>query len=147
MPPGDAGGAMRVINIPEAGGFFSAGYARKWLAIVPQRPRVRFLEYSRAWCVEAIRQELVQLARRRNCRLWYSGDAATGVPDEVPRGVRLAWLMAGHDDLPPRADLAFRVRRLRGRPSRRVGLPLSCPVENGVTGHRPDGAGCGPCGR
>jgi len=55
-------------------------------------------------------------------------------------------------DLPPRADLVFRVRRLRGAVAKRVGCrsgppALVCPVENGATGHRTDCGRCGLCWR
>jgi hypothetical protein len=46
------------------------------------------------------------------------------------------------DDLPPRADLVFRVRRLRKTVAKRVALAVVCPVENGATGRRTD---CGRC--
>jgi hypothetical protein len=46
------------------------------------------------------------------------------------------------EDVPPRADLVFRVHRLRRTVAKRVGLVLVCPVENGATGHRTD---CGRC--
>ena len=46
------------------------------------------------------------------------------------------------DDIPTRADLVFRVQRLRKTVAKRVNLALVCPVENGATGHRTD---CGRC--
>jgi hypothetical protein len=136
---------VKVVRVHTAGDFYSPGYARKWLAVMRALPRVRFYLYTRSWRVAAVRPVLERMARRRNVRLWYSCDRETGVPDEVPRGVRLAWMMTGEGDLPPRADLVFRTRRLRGKPARRIGLTLVCPVENGVTGHRTDCEKCGHC--
>jgi hypothetical protein len=66
----------------------------------------------------------------------------TGVPAAHPRRVKLSWMQTGEDDLPPRADLVFRVNRLRRTVVKRIGLALVCPVENGATGHRTD---CGRC--
>ena len=60
--------------------------------------------------------------------------------------------MTGPDDLPPRADLVFRVRTLRRVVRKRVpwggadGQTLVCPVENGVTGHRTDSPGADSAG-
>jgi hypothetical protein len=51
-------------------------------------------------------------------------------------------MQTAEDDLPPRADLVFRVHRLRKAVAKRVALALVCPVENGATGHRTD---CGRC--
>ncbi len=140
---------IKIVRFATAGDFYSPGYARKWLKIMRQLPRVRFFGYSRAWRVDEIRRVLVLMARRKNVRLWFSCDKETGVPVEVPRGVRLAWLMTSEEDVPPRAraDLIFRIRRLRSKPSRRIGLALTCPVENGVTGRRTNCESCGVCWR
>jgi hypothetical protein len=67
-----------------------------------------------------------------------SCDRDTGIPARVPRRVKLAWMQTSADDEPPRADLAFRVRRLRRTVAKRVSLAMVCPVENGATGHRTD---------
>ena len=75
-------------------------------------------------------------------RLWYSCDHDTGIPARVPRRVKLAWMHTSADDIPDRADLIFRVQRLRKTVAKRVSLALVCPVENGATGHRTD---CGRC--
>jgi hypothetical protein len=135
-----------VVRLHVGGELYSPGYAKKWLAIMRQLPRVRFFLFSRTWRIAAIRPVLEQMARRKNVRLWYSCDRETGVPDDVPRGVRLAWLMVDHQDVPPRADLVFRVRRLRSQPVKRIGLTLVCPVE-GATGHRTDCERCRVCWR
>jgi hypothetical protein len=137
---------IKVVRISTGGDLYSAGYARKWLAIMRQLPHVRFFLYSRTWRVEAIRRVLVKMARRRNVRLWYSCDRETGVPDEVPKRVRVAWLMTSEDDVPPEGThLVFRVRRLRRKPAKRIGLTLVCPVENGATGHLTDCQRCAVC--
>ena len=86
------------------------------------------------------------LAPLPNVRLWYSADADTGVPTDLPPLVRVAWLQQ-HDDepVPQGVDLVFRTYRLRRRPAKRIGLPLVCPTENGSTGHRTDCGRCGLC--
>jgi hypothetical protein len=142
-----------VVRIHVGGDFYSAAYARKWLAVMRRLPGVRFFCYTRSWRVAAIRRMLSAMARLANVRLWYSADRDTGAPRRVPRGVRVAWLMEEPGDHPPRADLVFRVHALRRlvqkwvpwRPG--VGRALVCPVENGVTGHRTTCGQCGVCWR
>jgi hypothetical protein len=130
------------VRIHVSGDFYSAAYARAWAAVARACPQTRFYAYTRSWRVPEIAPALAELASLPNVRLWWSCDRDTGVPARVPRRVRLAWLQASADDLPPRADLVFRVRRLRKTVVKRVGLALVCPVENGATGHRTD---CGRC--
>jgi hypothetical protein len=130
------------VRIHVSGDFYSADYVRKWLAIARACPQTRFFGYTRSWRRPDIAEALAELARCKNVRLWYSCDRDTGIPDRLPRRVRLAWMQAQADELPPRADLVFRVQRLRKRVAKRIGLALVCPVENGATGHRTD---CGRC--
>jgi hypothetical protein len=138
---------VRVVRLHVAGDFVSKGYARKWLTVMRRAPEVRFYFYTRSWRVPAIHPVLCQMALLPNVRAWFSCDHDTGVPEQVPAGVRLAWLMTTADDLPPRADLVFRTLPLRRRVLKRIGLTLVCPVENGVTGHRTDCERCGVCWR
>jgi hypothetical protein len=138
---------IRVVRIHIGGDYYSAAYARKWLAVMRQASQVRFFFYTRSWRVPAIRRVLWRMARLPNVRAWLSCDRDTGVPARVPPGVRLAWLMTSPDDLPPRADLVFRTLPLRRTVRKRVGLALVCPVENGATGHKTDCERCGVCWR
>jgi hypothetical protein len=105
-------------------------------------PATRFYAYTRSWRRPEIVGALAELSRCRNVRLWYSCDQDTGIPAHAPRRVRLAWMQTSAEDIPPRADLVFRVHRLRKTVAKRVALALVCPVENGATGHRTD---CGRC--
>ena len=105
-------------------------------------PATRFFAYTRSWRRPDIAEALAELSRCRNVRLWYSCDRDTGIPARVPRRVKLAWMQTAADDFPPRADLVFRVHRLRKTVAKRVALAVVCPVENGATGHRTD---CGRC--
>jgi hypothetical protein len=130
------------VRIHVSGDFFSAAYVRAWLTIVRACPTVRFYAYTRSWRVPELAGPLAELSRCRNVRLWYSCDRDTGIPARVPRRVRLAWMQTSADDLPPRADLVFRVVRLSRTVAKRMGLTLVCPVENVATGHRTD---CGRC--
>jgi hypothetical protein len=129
-----------VVRIHVAGDFFSVEYAAKWLAVMRQCPKVRFYFYSRSWRVPEIGLVLEQMAQLKNCRVWYSIDADTGIPPRVPVGVRLAYLQVEDDEQPELLDLLFVVRRLR-RQAGRVSLPLLCPHE----ANRADN--CGSCGR
>jgi hypothetical protein len=136
---------VHVVRIHSAGEFYGADYARKWLRLIRRLPQVRFFAYTRAWRDEAIRPVLELLARRRNCRLWYSCDRHTGIPTRLPPRVRLAWLMTAEEDLPPtQADLIFRIVPLRRLRQRRVRHMPVCPAEDGVPRRMP--VTCERCG-
>jgi hypothetical protein len=130
------------VRIHVSGDFYSAEYVRKWAAVTRACPSTRFFAYTRSWRNPDIAEALAELSRCRNLRLRYSCDLDTGIPSRVPRRVKLAWMQTSADDTPPRADLVFRVHRLRKTVAKRVALALVCPVENGATGHRTD---CGRC--
>jgi hypothetical protein len=142
-----------VVRLHVGGDFRSPGYARRWLRIMRRCPHTTFYFYTRSWRLKRFRPVLAAMARLGNVRAWYSCDRDTGVPRRVPPGVRLAWLMTDPDDLPPRADLVFRVPALRRQVQKRVlcgegqSRALVCPVENGVTGHRTTCGQCGVCWR
>ena len=131
-----------VVRLHVSGDFVDASYAAKWLAVMRQCPRVRFYFYTRSWRVPEIAAVLEQMAALRCCRAWYSIDHDTGVPQRVPLGVRLAYLQVSEGEQPERADLLFRVRRLR---QQRQPLTLVCPNET-VQGRAQD-VNCGNCGR
>jgi hypothetical protein len=131
-----------VLRLHVSGDYYDAAYAAKWLAVMRACPRVRFYFYTRSWRVPAIAAVLEQMAALRCCRVWYSIDSATGVPERVPAGVRLAYLQVEEGEQPELADLLFRVRRLR---QRRVPLALVCPHETAQG--RANEVNCGNCGR
>lgn len=137
--------AVAVVRVHVGGDFYSRGYARKWLRIMRRSPRVRFFFYTRSWRVCAIKAVIDQMARLPNCVVWYSCDHDTGVPTEVPPGVRVAWLSITEGDVPPAGtDLAFRIRRLRRALAQSGGTPV-CPAEDGVPRSRR--VTCEVCGR
>jgi hypothetical protein len=143
---------IAVVRVHVGGDFYSPAYARKWLAIARRLPVVTFYFYTRSWRAAGFGRVLAALARAPNVRAWFSCDRSTGVPRRVPPGVRLAWLQADPGDIPPQADLVFRVRRLRALAHKHLpctgGPPaLVCPVENGATGPRTDCTRCGVCWR
>src|SRR5262249_44111921 len=137
---------VAIVRLHVGGAFFSARYARQCLSIMRHLPQTRFYLYSRSWRIPAIRRVLRQMAQLEHVQVWFSCDRDTGVPTRVPHRVRLAWLMTGPDDVPPRAHLIFRTRRLRSvvqkfllaADHRKI---LVCPTENGVTRTT-----CGLCG-
>jgi hypothetical protein len=130
-----------VLRIHCSGDFLSKEYAEKWLRIMRQCPGVRFYFYTRSWRIVGIAPVLAKMAALRCCRAWYSVDSETGLPERVPVGVRLAYLMMNEEDQPELCDLVFRVRRLR----RTIPLPLTCPHET-VQG-KERGTTCGSCGK
>lgn len=132
-----------VLRIHVSGDFYSADYAAKWLDVMRRGSQVKFYFYTRSWRVPEVRAVLEPMAALRCCRAWYSIDAETGLPPQVPAGVRLAYLQV-ENDRPEQADLLFRVRHLRQEHRGRIGLPLVCPAETPEGHHR--GTNCGHCG-
>ena len=128
---------LLVVRIHVSGDLYSPGYVRDWIEIIAACPLVRFYAYTRSWRVNGIVSDLVKLAALPNMRLWYSCDAETGEPDDVPQGVRLAWLQHEPEAVPERSTLTFRVRRLRQQPV--IDLPMVCPHETGQANN------CGHC--
>lgn len=142
-----------IVRLHVGGDFASPDYARRWLRIMRRCPQTIFYFYTRSWRLKPFRPVLAAMTRLCNVKIWFSCDRDTGVPRRVPPGVRLAWLMTTPEDLPPRADLVFRVPALRRQVQKRVpstggqGQALVCPVENGVTGRRTSCSQCGVCWR
>lgn len=121
---------VRVCRLHVSGDFYGVSYTRGMLHICKRSPDVRFYAYSRSWRVPAILPELAELASLKNVRLWFSTDDDTGLPSEVPKGVRIAYLQTVPITVAV-ADLIFRVQALRSAPTKRIGLTVVCPVENG----------------
>jgi hypothetical protein len=146
-----AGRRIGVVRVHVGGDFSSPGYARQWLAVMRRSPQTRFYFYTRSWRVPAISRVLRRMATLANVRAWFSCDRGTGLPRRLPPGVRLAWLMTAPDDLPLRADLVFRVHRLRSEVRKWLpwqsgaGRALVCPTENGATGPRTACDRCAVC--
>ena len=106
-----------------AGDVYSPTYARKMYEVMEQSPQCSFFLYSRSWRVEKIEPHLRAMSFLPNCKVWYSADTETGMPSNLPEGVRVAWMQTELDDEPADADLIFRVQSLRKMP-----LPLAVPV-------------------
>jgi hypothetical protein len=123
---------VQVVRIHVGGDFPSPEYARKWLRVMQLLSGVRFYFYTRAWRDAAILPVLEQMAALGNCRVWYSCDRETGIPQEVPARVRLAWLATTPQDQPPKGvDLVFRTRNLRRQPASHLNGARVCPDEDG----------------
>ena len=136
---------VRVVRIHASGDFYDARYIRCWSQIARNCCKVTFYAYTRSWRLPGLRVELEHLAALPNVKLWYSADQDTGMPDVLPKGVRVAWLQEDADELVPQeADLVFRVHRLRRLPAKRIGLTLVCPVEQG-SGNNTTSPACGVC--
>lgn len=131
-----------VIRIHSAGDFATAEYAEKWLQIMKRCPKPRFYFYSRSWRIAEIAPVLEAMAALKCCRVWYSVDSETGLPDYIPPGVRLAYLQVERNEVPELAHMTFRVRRLRKES--KLGLPMVCSSET-PEGKATD-TNCGNCG-
>ena len=68
--------------------------------------RVKFYFYTRSWRVAAIVPTIEAMAKRANCKVWYSTDFESGIPAVVPDGVRLAYLQTEAKDQPESARFA-----------------------------------------
>jgi hypothetical protein len=138
---------VKVLRLHSSGDFFSAQYTRQWVEILTRSPDVTAYTYTRSWRVPGILPALVDLATLPNFALWFSADADTGMPPEIPPGVRVAWLQESEDDaIPAGVDLVFRVHRLRKTPRKRIGLTLVCPTEQGRE-HTTTCSSCAHCWR
>ncbi len=137
--------AIRVVRVHTGGDFYSAKYAGKWLTVMRRSRRTKFFFYSRSWRRPEIRAVLERMAHLRNCRVWWSADCDTGLPENIPPRVRIAWLLTRADEIPPPGvHLVFRVRRLRNQPATMLGAGI-CPAEDGVP--RPHEVTCDRCQR
>jgi hypothetical protein len=123
---------IRTVRIHVGGDFYSDEYARKWLRVIQKSPKTRFYFYTRSWRIPPILAVLEQMACLPNCHAWYSCDQETGLPENVPASVRLAWLQVDEDEeIGTNVDLVFRRQGLR-----RLSLPTIaakvCPEQDGV---------------
>jgi hypothetical protein len=119
------------VRIHVSGDFYDADYVRRWAAIARRCPRTIFYAYTRSWRVPAIASALGEMTRLRNVRLWFSSDAETGQPLDLPPGFRVAYLQTDRHERPT-GDLVFRVRPLRDQPSALHALTVLCPTEVSV---------------
>jgi hypothetical protein len=122
---------VRIVRVHTAGDFYALAYLAKWVRIFRARPDVTFYFYTRSWRVEGFGPLLAKAARLKNVRQWWSVDAGTGWPDEVPPGVRLAYLVTKKGEEPGESHLVFRTQWLRREPARTLGGVVVCPAENG----------------
>ena len=110
----------RLVRGHVSGDFDSELYVRSWIALVYERPDVRFWFYTRSWRVSELLPALEVLRDCPNVQLWASMDPESELP---PEGWRRAWL----DGDPRIGDLvAKRAYRTPGD----VVAP-ACPEETG----------------
>jgi hypothetical protein len=111
-----------VLRVHVVGDFATPRYTSKWIEVAARNPNVRFFAYSRSWRVEKIRPLLYAFGALPNVKLWLSADKDSGLPADVPEGIRVAWLQVDEQP-PPGGELVFQVRKLR-----RMALPMAVPV-------------------
>lgn len=133
---------VHTLRIHVSGDFFDPEYALAWAAIARRCPRTTLYAYSRSWREPSLVPALEKLARLDNVRLWFSCDAETGLPADIPSGVRVAYLQTDRHEHPA-GDLVFRVRPLRGEPTSRSPLTVVCPTEVAIP--RNSGVTCTNC--
>lgn len=95
-----------------AGDIYSPAYGRKVLEIIARSDHCTFWLYSRSWRVPAILPVLKAISALPNAHVWFSADAETRYPTEVPGRVRVAWMMTDAEEVVD-ADLVFVDRPLR----------------------------------
>lgn len=128
---------VQTLRIHSSGDWFSPAYVDQWAKIAKMCPDVTMWGYTRSWRKPAIRRSLAKLARAPNLTLYYSCDRDTGLPVNLPAGVRTAWLQVEEDDLPAApVDLVFRSRNIRSIVAKTVATPgkksMVCPTETGL---------------
>jgi hypothetical protein len=112
-----------------AGDVFSPTYGRKILEVIGRSEHTQFWIYSRSWRTPTIFPSLKAISAMPNCRVWFSADAETGYPDEVPENVRVCWMQTEEDEDTQDSDLIFRLPSLR---KKLIPLPMVgvvCPAE------------------
>jgi len=119
---------VHTLRIHVSGDFYDAEYVAKWAAIARRCPRITFYAYTRSWRVPEVSPALDDLVRLKNVRLWFSIDAETRLPTDIPPAVRVAFLQTDRDEFPA-GDLVFRVRPLRGQPTAQLSRSVVCPAE------------------
>jgi hypothetical protein len=129
-----------VVRVHVAGDFVSPGYTGKWIEIAARSPQATFFAYTRSWRVAKIEPLLKVYAGLKNVKLWYSLDAQTGYPNDIPEGVRVAFMQTSAAEV-PQGDLLFKVRKLR-----KLGLPMAVPTCSKETSEGADrGTNCSSC--
>lgn len=129
-----------VLRVHVSGDFATPAYTTKWIEIAARSQHTRFFAYTRSWRVATIEPLLRAFAALPNVRLWYSADRETGLPENVPEGVRVAWLQ-DTEQLPQGGELVFQVRKLR-----RLSLPMAAPVcEQELPEGKKRGVNCSNC--
>jgi hypothetical protein len=131
-----------VVRVHGSGDFLSAGYAESWLKIIGVCPTAKFYCYTRSHVVPVILPLLRRMARLKNARVWFSCDRDIPPPETLPAGVRTCYLQSEEDEVIPKVDLLFRIKRLR---KQRVPLALVCPSETPAGQERE--IVCGSCAR
>ncbi len=135
---------VHTLRVHVSGDFYDPGYVRKWVRIAEKCHRTKFYAYTRSWRLPEFQKVLQELAKLRNWRLWWSCDAETGIPDQFPERVELAYLQTEHGQDPGNSKVVFRLKRLRRHQVLRIGLALVCPTETGLP--NPNGT-CTSCRR
>jgi hypothetical protein len=128
-----------------AGDVYSPTYARKMLDVIGRSEHTTFWFYTRSWRVPTIFPLLKAISFKPNCKVWFSADAETGRPVEVPEGVRVAWMQTEEGEDTQASELIFLLPKLR---TERIALPLVgtvCPPETPQGKAR--GTTCATCRR
>lgn len=128
-----------------SGDLYSPSYARKVLEIVGRSSHTQFWLYTRSWRVPSIYPILKAISLMPNMRVWFSVDAETGRPEEIPDGVRIAYMQTEAWEDVDGADLVF-----LDRPIRKERLPLNvlervCPSDTVDGKNR--GVTCATCAK
>jgi hypothetical protein len=127
-----------------AGDIYSPAYARKMLEVIGRSPHCTFWFYTRSWRIPTIFPLLKAISFMPNAHVWFSCDAETGYPAEVPERVRIAWMVTEEEENTERAELLFLLPSLRKRP---IALPMFatvCPTE--LPEGKAKGTTCATCG-
>lgn len=128
-----------------AGDIYSPSYARKMLEIIGRSQHTTFWAYTRSYRVKTIYPVLEAISVMPNMKLWFSVDVETGMPKEIPDGVRIAHMQTEAWEDVKAADLIF-----LDHPIRKERLPLEvvnkvCPAE--IPEEKEKGLTCATCAK
>jgi Gene product 88 len=101
--------SKKVIRLHSSGDFYNIDYQNKWHEIFLACKNTSFYFYTRSWRVKEQYQSLVEIAKLENIQSWWSIDKETGLPEDIPDNIKIAYLITKKENFPDfKSDLIFR---------------------------------------
>jgi hypothetical protein len=112
------------------------------LEVIGRSQHTTFWAYTRSWRVKTIYPILKAMSFMPNMKLWFSADAEM-MPEEVPDGVRVAYMQTEPFEDVGNADLVFLDPPIRRQPIPLGLIPKVCPTE--TPDGKARGVSCATC--